>query len=107
MKCDVYVITPELNLGFHVPSICGTRDWVDGELGGMAEVCSSVMLLMETMKTRSPIQMKNFCAFGEICQSSATSLKPIPLTSIVRSVCVALGVAILMQMHTYVSNVTK
>ena len=76
MKCDVYVITPELNLGFHGPPTCGIRDWVDEELGGTVEVCPSVMLLMETMKILSPIQMNNFCALGEICQSSATSVKP-------------------------------
>lgn len=91
-------VTPGLSLGFHVTSTCGIQDWVDK---GLTEVCPSVMLPMETIKTLSHIQTNNFCAFGEICQSSVTPLKPIPWTSIPRSAGLNLGVAILMQLQTY------
>lgn len=67
----------------------------------MVEVRQSEMLLMETIKTPSYIQTNSIRAFGEICQSSATSLEPIPLTSTLNSAYLALGRAISMPMQTY------
>lgn len=73
---------------------------VEEELGGMAQVCQPVMLLLEPTKTLSPIQTNNFRA-SRTSVRALQHLKPIPLTGILRSVCVALGEAILMQLQTY------
>lgn len=83
---------------FHLP--VGSRA---GWMRGWEEwwKCANQRCLLMTIKTPSHNQMNNFHAFGEICQSSATSLKPMSLTSTLNSACLALGVAILMQPQTY------